>query len=82
MAKSVASITTAFALIFAFFILFASFEVPMAEAKVCQRRSKTWSGPCLNTGKCSRHCKQQEDARYGACYRQGTGYACFCYFEC
>ncbi|ESR36569.1 hypothetical protein CICLE_v10030125mg [Citrus x clementina] len=77
-----AKFTTTFALLFAFFILFAAFDVPMAEAKVCQRRSKTWSGLCLNTGNCSRQCKQQEDARFGACHRQGIGFACFCYFKC
>ncbi|WMV54379.1 hypothetical protein MTR67_047764 [Solanum verrucosum] len=52
------------------------------EAKVCQRRSKTWSGPCINTGNCSRQCKEQEDARFGACHRSGFGFACFCYFKC
>ncbi|XP_059287287.1 defensin-like protein 1 isoform X1 [Lycium ferocissimum] len=64
------------------FLLIASNEMQGGEAKVCQRRSKTWSGPCINTGNCSRQCKNQEDARFGACHRNGFGFACFCYFNC
>jgi len=52
------------------------------EAKVCQKRSKTWSGPCRNTGNCKRHCINVEHATFGACHRQGFGFACFCYKKC
>ncbi|KEH18157.1 putative defensin, plant [Medicago truncatula] len=52
------------------------------EAKVCQKRSKTWSGPCLNTGNCKRQCVDVENATFGACHRQGFGFACFCYKKC
>jgi len=52
------------------------------EAKVCQKRSKTWSGPCLNTENCKRQCVDVENATFGACHRQGFGFACFCYKKC
>ncbi|XP_058088711.1 defensin-like protein 1 [Magnolia sinica] len=56
--------------------------VPMAEAKLCERRSKTWSGICTNTGNCNRQCKTLEKAKHGACHFQFPGFACFCYFNC
>ncbi|XP_059287288.1 defensin-like protein 1 isoform X2 [Lycium ferocissimum] len=68
--------------ILAFLFCFLLIASNGGEAKVCQRRSKTWSGPCINTGNCSRQCKNQEDARFGACHRNGFGFACFCYFNC
>ncbi|XP_057414904.1 defensin-like protein 19 [Lotus japonicus] len=52
------------------------------EAKICQRRSKTWSGPCFNTGGCKNQCMRVEHGTFGACHRQGFGFACFCYFKC
>ncbi|KAL4202271.1 hypothetical protein AMTRI_Chr02g262900 [Amborella trichopoda] len=53
-----------------------------SEAKLCQKRSITWSGFCANSNNCSRQCKNLEGARFGACHRQGIGLACFCYFNC
>ncbi|CAK8560146.1 unnamed protein product [Lathyrus sativus] len=60
-------------------LLFSTSEV---EAKVCQKRSKTWSGFCANSGNCKRQCIDVESATFGACHRQGIGLACFCYFKC
>ncbi|ESR36566.1 hypothetical protein CICLE_v10029711mg [Citrus x clementina] len=82
MAKSVASITTAVALIFAFFILFASFEMPVAEAKQCSKRAQKWTGPCIKTGSCRNHCRKREGAVDGACHYDFPGFACFCYYNC
>nr|GLL20259.1 defensin-like protein 1 [Ipomoea trifida] len=75
------SYTTFVALLFCF-LLIASTEVEVGEAKVCQKRSKTWTGPCIVTGNCSRQCKNIEGATFGACHRSGFGFACFCYFKC
>ncbi|ONI32611.1 hypothetical protein PRUPE_1G376000 [Prunus persica] len=57
-------------------------EVAMVEARICQRRSKTWSGFCGNTGNCNRQCRNWEGALRGACHAQSPGFACFCYFRC
>ncbi|KAL2458459.1 defensin-like protein 1 [Forsythia ovata] len=51
----------------------------MAEARICSRLSKTWSGVCLNSGNCDRQCRNLEGAVHGACHRKGWGFACFCY---
>ncbi|PHT27756.1 Defensin-like protein 1 [Capsicum baccatum] len=64
------------------FLLVASNEMQVGEAKVCQRRSKTWTGPCIHTDNCNRQCMNREDARSGACHKSGFGAACFCYFNC
>ncbi|WJX86175.1 hypothetical protein P8452_68522 [Trifolium repens] len=50
--------------------------------KICQKRSKTWTGLCLITGNCKKQCIKVEKATFGACHRQGFGFACFCYFKC
>ncbi|XP_015081958.1 defensin-like protein 1 [Solanum pennellii] len=64
------------------FLLIASNEMQGGEAKVCGRRSSTWSGLCLNTGNCNTQCIKWEHASSGACHRDGFGFACFCYFNC
>ncbi|XP_022842066.1 defensin-like protein 1 [Olea europaea var. sylvestris] len=64
------------------FLLIASNEVQIVEAKVCSRMSRTWSGMCLNTGNCDRQCRNWERAQNGACHRRGWGFACFCYHKC
>ncbi|XP_022842068.1 defensin-like protein 1 [Olea europaea var. sylvestris] len=64
------------------FLLIASNEVQIVEAKVCSRLSRTWSGICLNTGNCDRQCRNWEKAQHGACHRRGWGFACFCYRQC
>ncbi|PRQ27076.1 putative defensin, plant [Rosa chinensis] len=64
------------------FLLFASTEMGMVEARICQRRSKTWTGLCVNTGNCHRQCRNWEGAQRGACHAQFPGFACFCYFNC
>ncbi|XP_022842067.1 defensin-like protein 1 [Olea europaea var. sylvestris] len=64
------------------FLLIASNEVQIVEAKVCSRLSRTWSGICLNTGNCDRQCRNWEKAQHGACHRRGWGFACFCYRKC
>ncbi|KAM0028871.1 putative knottin, scorpion toxin, defensin, plant, knottin, scorpion toxin-like superfamily [Helianthus debilis subsp. tardiflorus] len=50
--------------------------------KVCERRSKTWSGYCGDSKHCDQQCREWEGAAHGACHRQGVGRACFCYFNC
>ncbi|KAL4202270.1 hypothetical protein AMTRI_Chr02g262890 [Amborella trichopoda] len=64
------------------FLLISASEFSGSEAKLCQKRSITWSGICANSNNCSRQCKNLEGARFGACHRQGIGLACFCYFNC
>ncbi|XP_068636351.1 defensin-like protein 19 [Aristolochia californica] len=54
----------------------------MAEAKLCEKRSVTWSGMCINTHHCDQQCKDWEEAVHGACHFQWPGFACFCYVEC
>ncbi|TQD81942.1 hypothetical protein C1H46_032489 [Malus baccata] len=63
-------------------ILLASTEVAMLEERICQRRSKTWSGFCANRGNCNRQCTNWEGALHRACHTQFPGVACFCYFRC
>ncbi|KAL9231655.1 hypothetical protein vseg_006853 [Gypsophila vaccaria] len=83
MAKSIFGIPTPFiAIIFAFLLMNAALEKPVAEGKICSKRSKTWTGPCIITGHCSNQCKHREDARSGSCHFDFPGFACFCYFNC
>ncbi|XP_027192379.1 defensin-like protein 1 [Cicer arietinum] len=63
----------------ALLLLFFTREV---AANLCQRKSTTWSGPCLDTGNCKNQCLTVEHATFGACHRDGFGFACFCYFNC
>ncbi|CAA2957929.1 defensin 1 [Olea europaea subsp. europaea] len=77
MAKSQAFLALLFC-----FLLIASSGMLMAEAKICSRPSKTWTGPCIKTENCNKQCKNWEEARNGACHRSGIGFACFCYFKC
>ncbi|GMY28391.1 defensin-like protein 19 isoform X2 [Fagus crenata] len=72
----------AYGLLFLFFFLLVSIEMAMVEGKVCERRSKTWSGFCGNSGNCNRQCRNWEGAQHGACHAQFPGFACFCYFRC
>ncbi|XP_012071904.1 defensin-like protein 19 [Jatropha curcas] len=65
-----------------FLFLLVSKEMAVTEAKLCQRRSKTWSGFCGDPGKCNRQCRNWEGASHGACHAQFPGFACFCYFKC
>ncbi|CAF2257103.1 unnamed protein product [Brassica napus] len=45
----------------------------MVEGRVCQRRSKTWTGFCGNTRGCDSQCKRWERASHGACHAQFPG---------
>ncbi|KAL5704757.1 hypothetical protein ACHQM5_023137 [Ranunculus cassubicifolius] len=81
MAKPVVSFATLFAL-FLFFIIFTASDLHMAEAKLCQRQSKTWTGWCGDTTHCDNQCKTWEAADHGACHYQFPGMCCFCYFNC
>ncbi|KAK6253699.1 hypothetical protein QUC31_015419 [Theobroma cacao] len=56
--------------------------MPVAEAKLCQKRSKTWTGPCIKTKNCDHQCRKWEKAQHGACHWQWPGFACFCYVNC
>ncbi|CAN7035000.1 unnamed protein product [Brassica rapa subsp. trilocularis] len=54
----------------------------MVEGRVCQRRSKTWTGFCGNTRGCDSQCKRWERASHGACHAQFPGFAfLFIYFR-
>ncbi|EOX97973.1 Defensin-like protein, putative [Theobroma cacao] len=63
-------------------VLLANQEMPVAEAKLCQKRSKTWTGPCIKTKNCDHQCRKWEKAQHGACHWQWPGFACFCYVNC
>ncbi|KAL3644202.1 hypothetical protein CASFOL_012134 [Castilleja foliolosa] len=74
--------TKFFALVLCF-LLIASYEMAASEAyKICQKMSKTWSGPCSITSRCNNQCRKWEKAKQGACHWKGFGFACFCYFKC
>ncbi|KAL5558001.1 hypothetical protein UlMin_034212 [Ulmus minor] len=75
------SLSNALLLLFLFFLI-VSTEMQMVEGKVSERRSKTWSGFCGNSGNCNRQCRNWEGASHGACHAQFPGFACFCYFRC
>lgn len=53
----------------------------MAEAKVCESRSKTFTGICISKDPCKSACLT-EGAFDGSCHADGFGSACFCYFNC
>jgi len=57
-------------------------EMMAVEGRICERRSKTWTGFCGNTRGCDSQCKRWERASHGACHAQFPGFACFCYFNC
>ena len=59
-----------------------SIEMPIAEAKLCQKRSKTWSWICDSSPNCCSKKLQGEweDAKHGACQWDFPGFAWFCYF--
>ncbi|KAK2406156.1 hypothetical protein P8452_68523 [Trifolium repens] len=79
MTSSATKFYTIFMFICLALLLISTMEV---EAKVCQKRSKTWTGPCIVTGNCKKQCIEVEKATFGACHHQGFGFACFCYFKC
>ncbi|KAK7821171.1 defensin-like protein 19 [Quercus suber] len=69
-----------YALLFLFFFLLVSTEMLMVEGNLCERRSKTWTWFCGNSGHCNSQCRIWEGAQHGACHTQFPGFACFCYF--
>ncbi|KAK7304523.1 hypothetical protein VNO77_42404 [Canavalia gladiata] len=79
MPSSASKFFTIFLLLCLPIILFSAWEV---QANVCERRSTLWSGPCIDTGRCKNQCINVERAIFGACQRDGYGYACFCFFDC
>ncbi|KEH18166.1 Defensin-like protein [Medicago truncatula] len=77
-----ASSTPKFYAIFLFLsiaLLFSTWEV---EAKLCKRYSTEFHAICTDTGICKNACIYLEHAAFGACHRDGLGFACFCYFNC
>ncbi|XP_031487869.1 defensin-like protein 1 [Nymphaea colorata] len=56
--------------------------IQIGAAKLCERRSTTWSGVCTDSNKCNDQCRNWEHATHGACHFQFPGFACFCYFNC
>ncbi|KAK6115803.1 hypothetical protein DH2020_008072 [Rehmannia glutinosa] len=72
-----------FATLFVFFLfLTLNNEVMVVESKLCERRSKTWTGFCGISGNCDNQCRKWEHASHGACHAEFPGVACFCYFNC
>ncbi|EYU32771.1 hypothetical protein MIMGU_mgv11b019564mg [Erythranthe guttata] len=57
-------------------------EVMVVESRLCERRSKTWTGFCGSSNNCNNQCRNWERASHGACHAQFPGFACFCYFNC
>ncbi|KAL6575503.1 hypothetical protein OROHE_000891 [Orobanche hederae] len=82
MAKSTGFTTATLALLFAFFILVASFDVAMVEAKLCEKPSGTWSGVCGSSSACKNQCKELEGAQHGSCNYVFPAHKCICYFNC
>nr|XP_027066013.1 defensin D1-like [Coffea arabica] len=84
MAKSQFSCATFFALLICFLLLVPN-EMPIAEAKSCQKPSKSWSGKCADKG-CHNVCKSRDHADSGSCMWTGQGhqrhYACYCRYKC
>ncbi|XP_061341102.1 uncharacterized protein LOC133287487 [Gastrolobium bilobum] len=64
--------STIFLLLCLAFLFISTSEVQLAEAKTCQRRSNTFSGPCSKDGSCKNQCIHVERAKNGACHRDGT----------
>ncbi|XP_054810874.1 defensin NsD7-like [Prosopis cineraria] len=62
-------------------VLFSPNENNIAEAKLCQKLSKTFSGICIRKKPCKSACAK-EGAVDGSCHTHGIGRACFCYFRC
>ncbi|KEH18158.1 putative knottin, scorpion toxin [Medicago truncatula] len=61
-------------------LFFFTWEV---QGNLCQRRSVTWSGPCLENESCKHQCINMEDSTSGACHPKGSSIAaCFCSFNC
>ncbi|KAK9077323.1 hypothetical protein SSX86_005660 [Deinandra increscens subsp. villosa] len=84
MAKSMKIHTSSFVILFLFILLVHSDTIAAEKDtnKLCQKRSKTWSGYCGDSKHCDQQCRDWEGAVHGACHRQGVGRACFCYFNC
>ncbi|KAG8389928.1 hypothetical protein BUALT_Bualt01G0029900 [Buddleja alternifolia] len=68
--------------IFILLLVLLTGEIKVAESRLCQRRSKTWTGFCGSSSNCDNQCKSWEHASHGACHAQFPGFACFCYFNC
>ncbi|PQP99759.1 defensin-like protein 19 [Prunus yedoensis var. nudiflora] len=82
MAKSLSNSATFGALLCLFFLLLSSQGVQMVEAKLCERRSETWTGWCAKTSHTVTNNARIGGAEHGACHGEFPGEACFCYFEC
>ncbi|CAA7042587.1 unnamed protein product [Microthlaspi erraticum] len=80
MAKFASTIT----LFFAALVLFAVLEAPtMVKAqKLCEKRSGTWSGNCLNNKAWKDKCIGLEGARHGSCNIAFPINKCLCYYTC
>ncbi|CAB4299809.1 unnamed protein product [Prunus armeniaca] len=68
MAKSLSNSATFGALLCLLFLFLSSHGVQMVEAKLCERRSKTWTGWCAKTSHCNKQCKDWEGVEHGACH--------------
>ncbi|XP_071699883.1 major pollen allergen Art v 1-like [Rutidosis leptorrhynchoides] len=62
-------------------ILFFIAISEIAEAKLCETHSKTYSGKCDNK-ECDKKCIEWEKQEHGACHKVEGKNTCFCYSEC
>ncbi|XP_061367689.1 defensin-like protein 19 [Gastrolobium bilobum] len=79
MASSIRKFSTLFLFICLAFLLISTWEVQLAEAQGCKRKSKTFRGPCLHTNDCNNECITEEHAHFGDCDFH-SGFSCFCHF--
>ncbi|XP_059625493.1 defensin-like protein 1 [Cornus florida] len=65
-----------------FCFLLASAEI-VAAKKLCERKSKTWSGACIMSKNCKKECKKKDHAETGECHSVNIfNRQCFCHFKC
>ncbi|GKC86240.1 defensin-like protein 1 [Tanacetum coccineum] len=50
--------------------------------KVCERRSKTWSGYCGDSKHCDQQCREWEVGRHELVTAKEREGRAFCYFNC
>ncbi|XP_059664389.1 defensin-like protein 1 [Cornus florida] len=62
---------------------FVAADKAHAKKKTCERKSNTWTGVCLVSSNCEKHCKKQDKALKGSCHQVDFfTRACMCKFKC
>ncbi|KAL7585299.1 hypothetical protein Lser_V15G45737 [Lactuca serriola] len=71
MAKSTNPLAIIIVFLFVFFLVLRIDTVVGTKEtnKVCERRSKTWSGFCGDSKHCDQQCREWEGAKHGSCHR-------------